>query len=53
MPSSFLSMLKYVGSEKCLRKFCEREVKKTEFGFCSRECENKPRGPARLEMTKK
>ena len=41
-------MLRYVRADNSLRKFCEREVKKTEFGFCSQECENKPRGPARL-----
>ena len=46
-------MLKYVRFDNSLRKFREREVKKAEFGFCSRECENKSRGPARLEMTNK
>ena len=46
-------MLKYVRPDNSLRKFDEREVKKTEFGFCSQECEIKPRGPARLGMKNK
>ena len=46
-------MLKYVRADNSLHEFREREVKKTEFGFCSQECENKPRGPARLGMTNK
>ena len=46
-------MLKYVRADNSLRKFREREVKKTEFGFFPQECENKPRGLARLGMTNK
>ena len=46
-------MLKYVRADNSLREFRERKVKKTEFGFCSQDCENKPRGPARLGMKNK
>ena len=43
----------YVRADNNPRESREREVKETKFGFRSQECENKPRGPARLGMTNK
>ena len=45
-------MLKYARFDDSLRRSGEREVKKQNWVY-SQECENKPRGPARLGMTNK